>query len=226
VVVIVPKVLDGEALAQCRSKLATATWVDGRGTARGPAAKVKDNLQLAEDDPLRAELGAVVLGGLERSQFFMTTVLPLKIVPPGFNRYEGGQTYGDHVDIAVRFVRSAGQHLRTDLSATLFLSDPGEYDGGELTVRESAATFQAKLPAGDMIVYPAGTVHHVNPVSRGVRLAAFFWIQSIVRDDADRALLQELHLATKRVMAALPDDPAVVQLVGVYQNLMRRWGDT
>jgi PKHD-type hydroxylase len=226
VVVIVPKVLEREALALCRSKLATATWVDGRETAHGSAARVKDNRQLADGDPVRAELAGVVTTGLERSQFFAATVLPLKVLPPGFNRYEGGQAYGDHIDSAMRFVPAARQHVRTDLSATLFLSDPAEYDGGELTVRESAATFQVKLPAGDMIVYPAGTMHHVNPVTRGVRLASFFWIQSIVRSDPDRALLHELDLATKRVLAAMPDDPAGVQLAGVYQNLLRRWGDT
>ena len=225
-IVIVPKVLEGDALAQCRAKLMTATWVEGAGMVRGAAAKVKNNHQLANDDPLRAELAQIVLSGLGRSQLFATAALPLKVYPPGFNRYQEGQAYGDHVDHAVSFVPAARQHVRTDLSATLFLSDPGEYDGGELTVRVSAATFQVKLPAGDMVVYPASTVHHVRPISRGARLASFFWIQSIVRNDGDRALLHELDLATQRVLQALPDDPAGVQLIGVYQNLLRRWGDT
>ena len=221
----VPKVLDADQVAQCRRMLDDADWADGRITAGYQSAQAKHNLQLPEDAPVARELGDMILAALQRSPLFLSAALPLKVFPPLFNRYAGGHAFGNHVDNAIRQVRGTPHRIRTDLSATLFLSAPDEYDGGELVVEDTFGTHAVKLPAGDMILYPASSLHLVRPVTRGVRTASFFWIQSMVRDDGERTLLYDLDRATQQVHRDLPDSPAALQLTGIYHNLLRRWGD-
>lgn len=221
----VPKVLDADQVAQCRRRLDEADWADGRITAGYQSAQAKHNLQLPEDAPVARELGDMILAALQRSPLFLSAALPLKVFPPLFNRYAGGHAFGNHVDNAIRQVRGTPHRIRTDLSATLFLSAPDEYDGGELVVEDTFGTHAVKLPAGDMILYPASSLHLVRPVTRGVRTASFFWIQSMVRDDGERTLLYDLDRATQQVHRDLPDSPAALQLTGIYHNLLRRWAD-
>jgi PKHD-type hydroxylase len=187
---------------------------------------VKRNRQLPERHPVARKLGEMILAALDLSALFLTAALPLKIVPPLFNRYEGGETYGNHVDGAVRPVPGTPLRVRTDLSATVFLSAPDEYDGGELVVDDTFGAHRVKLPAGSMILYPGSSLHRVEPVTRGVRFAAFFWIESMVRDDGQRRLLLDLDMAVQQIAGALPDNPAVGQLYNVYHNLLRQWADT
>jgi PKHD-type hydroxylase len=208
-----------------RRTLDAAEWLDGKVTAGHQSARAKDNQQLAENSAAARELGQLVLAALERSALFVSAALPLKIFPPLFNRYASGQAFGMHVDNAVRQVRATGQAVRTDLSATLFLAEPQEYDGGELVVEDTYGAHRIKLPAGHMVLYPASSLHQVQPVTRGVRLASFFWIQSMVRDDAERSLLFDLDSTIRRLNAETADHPAAVQLTGVYHNLLRRWAD-
>ena len=222
----IPAVLDGEQLAQFHASLAAAGWADGRITAGYQSAAAKHNRQLPEDDPAAQQLGERVLAALQRQPLFLSAALPLKVFPPLFNRYAVGDHFGSHVDNAVRSVRGTPHRVRTDLSATLFLSAPEAYDGGELVVEDTYGTHSVKLPAGDMVLYPASSLHLVRPVTRGERLASFFWIQSLVRDDAARTLLYDLDRATQQVHRDLPDSPAAVQLTGVYHNLLRRWAET
>jgi PKHD-type hydroxylase len=221
----IPEVLGAEQLAQCREALVRAQWVDGRVTAGYQSARAKDNQQLAEDSPVARQLGDMILAALERNALFMSAALPLKVFPPLFSRYEGGQAFGTHVDNAIRPVRNTGQRIRTDLSATLFLSAPEDYDGGELTIEDTYGVQHIKLPAGHMILYPASSLHHVRPVTRGARIASFFWIQSMVRDDGERTILFDLDTAIQRLNHESPDNPTAVQLTGVYHNLLRRWAD-
>ena len=221
----VPKVLDADQVAQCRRMLDDADWADGRITAGYQSAQAKHNLQLPEDAPVARELGDMILAALQRSPLFLSAALPLKVFPPLFNRYAGGHAFGNHVDNAIRQVRGTPHRIRTDLSATLFLSAPDEYDGGELVVEDTFGTHAVKLPAGDMILYPASSLHLVRPVTRGARTASFFWIQSMVRDDGERTVLYDLDRATQQVHRDLPDSPAALQLTGVYHNLLRRWAD-
>jgi PKHD-type hydroxylase len=223
----VANVLDAEQLQRCRTALQSAAWKDGRITAGHQSAKAKHNLQLAEDDPTARELGALVLAALGRHPTFFAGALPRRIFPPLFNRYEGGQAFGPHVDNAIRYDRSGAtaQPLRTDLSATLFLSDPDEYDGGELFIEDSFGAHEVKLPAGDLVLYPGRSVHQVRSITRGARVAAFFWIQSLVRSDAQRRLLFDLDVSIQQLTQKLPDAPALVQLTGVYHNLLREWSD-
>ena len=221
----VPKVLDADQVAQCRRMLDDADWADGRITAGYQSAQAKHNLQLPEDSPVARELGDMILAALQRSPLFLSAALPLKVFPPLFNRYAGGHAFGNHVDNAIRQVRGTPHRIRTDLSATLFLSAPDEYDGGELVVEDTFGTHAVKLPAGDMILYPASSLHLVRPVTRGVRTASFFWIQSMVRDDGERTLLYDLDRATQQVHRDLPDSSAALQLTGVYHNLLRRCAD-
>lgn len=220
-------VLTPEEVAHCRGRLATAAWADGRITAGYQSAKAKDNGQLAEDDPIARELGAVVLSALKRDQDYFSAALPRRVYPPLFNRYSGGQSFGFHVDNAVRYDRSGAltQPVRTDISATLFLCEPDEYDGGELIIEDTYGQHSVKLPAGHMVLYPGTSLHRVTPVTRGERLASFFWIQSMIRDDGDRRLLFELDVSIRRLTQATPEHPALVQLTGVYHNLLRRWTD-
>jgi PKHD-type hydroxylase len=221
----VPKVLSAEQVAECRRQLDAAEWIDGRVTAGHQSAKAKDNAQLPEDSPVARQLGQMILTALERHPLFVAGALPLKIYPPLFNRYASGQSFGNHVDNALRRVRHTSEWVRTDSSATLFLAEPSEYDGGELMIDDTFGSHAVKLPAGDLVLYPATSLHRVQPVTRGARVASFFWIQSMVRDDGERTLLFDLDLAIQRLGSDAPDHPALVQLTGVYHNLLRRWAD-
>lgn len=221
----IPRVLTEAQVRHCRALLEQAKWVDGRETSGHLAARVKRNLQVDEATPEAREMGNVVVSALERTPLFMAAALPLKVFPPLFNRYEPGMTFGDHVDNAIRELTSSSQRVRTDLSATLFLSAPEEYDGGELVIDDTYGAHSVKLPAGDMILYPASSLHRVQPVTRGVRLASIFWIQSMVRDDGERGLLFDLDMAIGQVSEAQPDHPGVVALTACYHNLLRRWAD-
>jgi len=221
----IPDVLSTDQVNQCRQKLEKAEWIDGRATAGHQSVRAKDNMQLPEDHPLARELGDLILSGLQKSQLFMTAALPLKVFPPLFNRYQGGQSFGTHVDNAIRQVTGTPHRVRTDLSATLFFTQPDEYDGGELVVEDTYGVHNVKLPAGHLILYPSTSLHYVRPVTRGARIASFFWIQSMVRDDSQRALLFDLDMAIQRIAQDAPEHPSAVQLTGVYHNLLRRWAD-
>jgi PKHD-type hydroxylase len=221
----IPDVLSAEQVQDTRRLLDNAEWVDGRITAGHQSARAKQNMQLQEDTPLARDLGEMVIRALQDSPLFTTAALPLRVFPPLFNRYRSGESFGTHVDNAVRQVPGTPHRMRTDLSATLFISSPGEYDGGELVVEDTYGVHQVKLPPGHLILYPASSLHHVRPVSRGTRLASFLWIQSMVRDDADRTLLFDLDMAIQRLQADTPDLPATVSLTNVYHNLLRRWAD-
>jgi PKHD-type hydroxylase len=217
--------LDADEVAAFRAALAQAPWADGRATAGHQSAKAKDNLQVAEGSPEAREMGEMIVHALEQSPLFITAALPLRVFPPLFNRYDVGMNFGAHVDNAVRQIPGTPLRVRTDLSATLFLTRPEEYDGGELVVEDVYGAHAVKLPAGDMILYPATSLHRVDAVTRGSRWASFFWIQSMVRDDGERALLFDLDLAINQVNRALPDHAAVVALTSCYHNLLRRWAD-
>jgi len=221
----IPEVLTAEEIARCRQRLEESQWVDGRVTAGHQSARAKDNMQLPEDHPVARELGEIILAALQRSQLFMAAALPLKIFPPLFNLYQGGQSFGTHVDNAIRQVTGTPHRVRTDLSATLFLTEPDQYDGGELLVEDTYGVHDVKLPAGHLILYPSTSLHYVRPVTRGARLASFFWIQSMVRDDGQRTLLFDLDMAIQQIGQDMPEHPATVQLTGVYHNLLRRWAD-
>jgi PKHD-type hydroxylase len=220
----IPGVLTQEQVAHARDILEAAEWVDGRVTAGHQSARAKNNLQLPEGHPAARQIGEIILASLERNSLFISAALPHKVFPPLFNRYGPGQSFGTHVDNAIRQSAASGLMLRTDVSATLFLSHRTEYDGGELVVEDTYGTQEVKLAAGDMILYPATSLHHVRPVTRGERISSFFWIQSMVRDDAERTLLFDLDTAIQRVGELAPDHPGTIQLTGVYHNLVRRWG--
>ena len=220
----VDNVLGPGEVATFRQRLAGAPWTDGRITAGHQSAQVKRNIQLPADCVEARELGDLILAKLERHPLFITAALPLRVFPPLFNRYEGGQSFGNHVDNAIRQSIS-GMRIRTDLSATLFLSGPDEYDGGELMIEDTFGVHSVKLPAGHMVLYPASSLHHVRPVVRGARVASFFWLQSMVRDDGQRTLLFDLDAAIQRLSADVPDHPSTVQLTSVYHNLLRRWAE-
>jgi PKHD-type hydroxylase len=221
----IPDVLTPEQVAQAREALDNAEWVDGRVTAGHQSARAKDNMQLPEDNPVARQLSDTVLAALQKSPLFIGAALPLKVFPPLFNRYSGGQSFGTHVDNAIRQVAGTPYRVRTDLSATLFLSAPEEYDGGELSVEDTYGVQSVKLPAGHMILYPATSLHHVRPVTRGARIASFFWVQSMVRDDAQRTLLFDLDSTIQQIAQEAPDHPAAVRLTGIYHNLLRQWAD-
>jgi PKHD-type hydroxylase len=223
--ITIPDVLSSDELAQVRTALDNADWVDGKVTAGYQAQSVKENLQLPETHPVALKLGEVVLAALARSPLFMSAALPLRVFPPMFNRYTGGGHFGTHVDTAIRATATSGQRIRTDVSATLFLSAPDEYDGGELLVEDTYGVHSVKLPPGHMVLYPATSLHRVTPVTRGARLASFFWIQSMIRGDGDRTLLYDLDTAIQRVAKEVPGNPAGVQLTGIYHNLLRRWAE-
>ncbi|MGA2718059.1 MAG: Fe2+-dependent dioxygenase [Candidatus Acidiferrales bacterium] len=221
----IPDVLTAEQLTQARQILDQAAWIDGKVTAGHQSARAKDNMQLPEDSPVARQLGDMILAALGQNPLFITAALPLRVFPPLFNRYQGGQSFGTHVDNAIRQVTGTPHRIRTDLSATLFFSGPDEYDGGELIVEDTYGTHSVKLPAGHLILYPSTSLHHVRAVTRGARIASFFWIQSMVRDDGDRSLLFDLDMAIQRINRDISDHPSAVQLTGVYHNLMRRWAD-
>lgn len=221
----IPDILMAEQFTHCRQQLAQAEWIDGRVTAGHQSARAKDNLQLPEDHPVARALGDLIVTALQSNPLFMAAALPSKVFPPLFNCYQGGQCFGTHIDNAIRQVTGTPHRVRTDLSATLFLAAPEEYDGGELVVEDTYGTHSVKLPAGHLILYPATSLHHVRPVTRGARLASFFWIQSMVRDDGQRTLLFDLDMAIQQVTSDAPEHPAALSLTGVYHNLLRRWAD-
>ncbi|MBX3689422.1 Fe2+-dependent dioxygenase [Dokdonella sp.] len=223
----IEKVLDADQLGQCRTRLAAADWADGRVTAGYQSARAKHNGQLLESDPIAQELGAIIVDALSRNTTFFAGALPRRIYPPLFNRYAGGQAFGWHVDNAVRYDRRVepAMPIRTDLSATLFLAAPDEYDGGELVIEDTYGTHEVKLPAGDLVLYPGSSLHEVRPVTRGARVASFMWIQSLVRSQAHRRLLFDLDVAIQKLTMQLPDARELVQLTGVYHNLLREWSD-
>ena len=221
----IPDILSAEQVTQMRAALDAADWTDGRETVGAQGARVKRNQQLPDASPLRLQLGQLVLRALAASPLYHAAALPLRTLPPRFNRYEGGGEYGFHVDGAV-MAWSADVQLRSDVSCTLFLSEPDEYDGGELIVSDTYGEHEVKLPAGDLIVYPSSSLHRVTPVTRGARVASFFWVQSLIRDDSRRRLLFELDSSIQRLTQTAADAAAVLQLTGVYHNLLRQWSET
>jgi len=224
--IAIPQVLDGEGVARLRAVIDAGEWVDGNVTSGPQAALAKRNEQLAEGSAAAREAGGLVLDALGRAPLFIAAALPLKIFPPLFNRYAGGQDFGTHVDNAVRIQRGSEFRVRSDLSATLFLADPDSYEGGELLIEGQFGAQAIKLPAGDMVLYPSSSLHRVTPVTGGSRVASFFWIQSMVRDDGARRLLFELDQAVQRLAGQLGQgDRSVVELTGIYHNLLRRWAD-
>src|SRR5690554_197661 len=222
----IPDVLSAAQVQQCRQILAQANWTDGRSTAGHVAVHAKDNLQLGLDDPIAQKLGGLILDALSKNQRFISATLPLRVLPPRFNRYSGGKHYGNHIDNAIFGIPGTPQRVRSDISATLFFNDPDDYDGGELTIEDSYGAHTVKLQAGHLVVYPGASLHRVTPVTRGERLAAFFWIQSLVREDNRRSILWELDTAIQRIGQDQADSPALPQLTGVYHNLIREWSDT
>lgn len=223
----IPEVLTADQVKRCREVMARTDWIDGRGTAGHQSAKVKRNLQLPEDSSEARELGQIVLSALNRNALFTSAALPKTIFPPLFNRYDadGQMNFGSHVDNAIRTSSVFGVRVRTDVSSTLFLSPPEEYDGGELVVEDTYGAHSVKLPAGDMIVYPATSVHHVTPVTRGSRIASFFWTQSMVSDVTRRGMLFDLDMSIIRLTADHPEHPSVVSLTALYHNLLRQWAE-
>jgi PKHD-type hydroxylase len=222
----IPEVLSKEQVAGMRRAMEAAEWTDGRQTVGPQGAKVKRNLQLPDASPLRRELGDLVVAALARHSLYHAAVLPLRTLSPRFNRYEGGGEYGFHIDGAVMATGNSDVQVRSDISCTLFLSEPEEYDGGELIVSDTYGEHEVKLPAGDAIVYPSSSLHKVTPVTRGARIASFFWVQSLVRDDGARRLLLELDTAIRNLSASAADQASILQLTGVYHNLLRRWAET
>jgi PKHD-type hydroxylase len=221
----IPELLSADEVQRARRILDGAQWVDGRVTAGHQSALAKNNQQLAEGSPAAQELGELILNALGQSALFISAALPLRVFPPLFNRYNGGQSFGTHVDNAIRQVPGTGHRIRTDLSATLFLANPEEYDGGELVVEDTYGVHSVKLPAGHLVLYPSSSLHHVQPVTRGARVASFFWIQSMVRDDGERTLLFDLDVAIQRLNRDAREDSPAIQLTGIYHNLMRRWAE-
>ena len=226
----IPGILDEAQVDRFRQALEAADWTDGRQTVGPQGAKVKRNLQLPEDSAVRRQLGAEVLAALAANPQYFSAALPARTLPPRFNRYEGGGEYGFHVDGSVMSLAATADgpatHLRTDVSCTLFLSAPEDYDGGELVINDTYGEHEVKLPAGDLIVYPSSSLHRVAPVTRGARVAAFFWVQSLVRDDGQRQMLYELDGSIQALTRSDADAGAVLRLTGVYHNLLRRWAET
>lgn len=223
----IPDVLTPEEIRYCRERLARSQWVDGRVTAGDLAAKSKQNLQIPVDSAEARELGELVLTALGRNPTYHSAALPLRVLPPMFNRYDSAMTFGTHVDNAIRTVPgTGGMRIRADVSSTLFLSDPDEYEGGELVIQDLYGSHTVKLPAGHLVVYPASSLHTVTPVTKGTRWASFFWAQSMVKDDGQRRTLYELDLAIIEIRKQLGDDKdAVLALVNHYHNLLRRWAE-
>lgn len=222
----IPDVLTASQLSEARTLLDAAEWTDGKATAGHQAARAKDNLQIPAEHPAARRVGETIVAALGRHPLFLSAALPARILPPMFNRYSGGQQFGAHVDGAIRQVPGSALRIRADLSATLFFARPEEYDGGELIIRDTFGTKSVKLAAGHMILYPAGSLHQVNPVTRGTRLCSFFWIQSLVREAEKRSLLFDLDRAIQRLGAEHPGDSSVVPFTGVYHNLLRQWAET
>lgn len=223
--ITIPGVLTKEQVAQARARLSEADWIDGKVTAGYQAQNVKRNTQIPEGHPIAREIGDSILAALARNPLFISAALPLRVFPPMFNSYAGGQTFGAHVDTAIRQFASTGQRIRTDLSATLFLTEPEDYDGGELDIQDTYGTHSIKLGAGSIVLYPASSLHAVRPVTRGARVSSFFWLQSMIRDDAQRAMLFDLDTAIQKLAADQPNHPSSLPLTGVYHNLLRQWAE-
>ena len=221
----IPDVLTVEQVAHSRRRLDAAECVDGRVTAGHQSAQAKDNVQVPEGHPAAREAGEMILKALQHNPLFITAALPLHVFPPLFNRYSGGQSFGSHVDNSIRTVPGTAHRIRTDLSATLFLSRPDEYDGGELMVEDTYGMHGVKLAAGSMVLYPATSLHHVRPVTRGARVSSFFWLQSMIRDDGERTLLFDLDAAIRNINQSVPGHQSAVALTGVYHNLLRKWAE-
>ncbi len=222
----IPDILTKAQVHQCRQIIHNAEWVDGNVTSGHQSALAKNNMQLPEGSPAARQAGDMVLDALGRSPPFIAAALPLKVFPPLFNRYTGGQAFGTHVDASIRQLRGTDFRVRSDLSATLFLAEPETYDGGELTIEDTFGARTVKLPAGHLVLYPSTSLHHVTPVTRGARVASFFWLQSMVRDDGQRTLLYQIDGTIQRLAARLSHkDPEVVSLTGTYHNLLRRWAE-
>jgi predicted 2-oxoglutarate/Fe(II)-dependent dioxygenase YbiX len=227
--ITIPAVLDADQIARARALLGTGEWEDGKATAGVQSALAKHNQQLAQGSEAAREIGGTILASLARNALFMAAALPKTIFPPLFNRYtaDQGHHFGNHVDNAIRYLPDGSARLRTDLSATLFLSEPESYDGGALVIEDTYGAHEVKLAAGDMILYPASSLHRVEPVTRGERLASFFWIESMVRDPAKRSLLLDIDVAVRQLADQLGDQaPAIVSLTGSYHNLLRRWAES
>src|ERR1700744_5705561 len=220
--ITIPDVLTTAQIAHARQALSAAEGVDGRVTAGHQSALAKDNLQVPEGSPVAQQLGDMILQALGQRALFISAALPMKVFPPLFNSYGGGQSFGTHVDNAIRHVKGSSHRVRSDLSATLFLTPPEDYDGGELIIEDTYGIHKAKLPLGHMVVYPSSSLHRVEPVTRGRRVSSFFWIQSMIRSDAQRTLLFDLDNATQRVNHDMPSNPAAVQLTGIYHHLLRQ----
>jgi len=226
VIIDIPQVLAPAELAEARALLESAEWVDGRVTAGHQGARVKDNVQIPVHHPIARQVGDMIGRALNQNPLFLSAALPLHILPPMFTRYTGGQQFGTHVDGSIRQIPGSNVRIRTDLSCTLFFAGPEEYEGGELIIEDTYGSKRVKLPAGHMILYPSTSLHRVTPVTRGARLCSFFWLQSMVRDNTQRSLLFEMDVAIQRLGAEQPDHPSVVQLTGVYHNLLRQWAET
>lgn len=221
----IPSLLTPDEVRDCHQALEQATWQDGRTTAGSLAVKVKSNLQLPIDSPIAAQLGHLILDRLGRNPLFLSAALPLRVLPPRFNRYEGGGTYGNHIDNALFVIPGTAIKVRTDVSTTVFFSDPEEYEGGELIVEDTYGHQSVKLAAGDAIVYPGTSLHRVNPVTRGTRYASFFWTQSLVKSDEQRRLLFDLDQSIQQLTVDHPDHAKLSALSGTYHNLLRMWSE-
>jgi PKHD-type hydroxylase len=221
----IPKILDASQVSRIRSRIDAAAWVDGNVTSGHQSARTKYNEQLPEDCIEARECGEEILAALARSPLFFSAALPRQVFPPLFNRYSGGMNFGNHVDGAMRVHAPTGRRIRTDISATLFLTPPDDYDGGELLVEDTYGVHTVKLDAGDIVIYPATSLHRVTPVTRGARVSSFFWIESMVRDDARRALLFDVDMAIVRLSQQGAEERSLVTLTGAYHNLLRMWGD-
>lgn len=221
----IPDVLSQEEVLQFRKELDHTDWVDGKVTAGYQSARVKENLQLPETNPVAIALGRRILEALERNPLFISAALPAKVFPPLFNRYNGGHSFGNHVDNSIRRIAATGEQIRTDLSATLFFSSPEEYDGGELIIDDTYGAHSVKLPAGHMVLYPSTSLHRVLPVTRGSRVSSFFWLQSLIRHDAHRSLLLNLDVAIQKISRDVEQHPALSELTSIYHNLLREWAE-
>ena len=221
----IPGLLSAEEVEVAVATLLDQPWVDGKVTAGQRSARAKNNRQLSEDAPVAIRLGEQILSRLSDNALFMSAALPKKIYPPLFNRYSGGEAFDWHIDNAIRGLKGVRERVRTDISATLFLVDPASYDGGELVIRDTFGEHAVKLPAGHLLIYPGSSLHKINPVTRGERIASFFWIESLVREDSQRQLLLDMDVAIQRLTAQHADDHALLQLSGAYHNLLRRWSD-
>ncbi|QBQ09414.1 MULTISPECIES: Fe2+-dependent dioxygenase [unclassified Pseudomonas] len=221
----IPGLLSAEEVEVAVATLLDQPWVDGKVTAGQRSARAKNNRQLSEDAPVAIRLGEQILSRLSDNALFMSAALPKKIYPPLFNRYSGGEAFDWHIDNAIRGLKGVRERVRTDISATLFLADLASYDGGELVIRDTFGEHAVKLPAGHLLIYPGSSLHKINPVTRGERIASFFWIESLVREDSQRQLLLDMDVAIQRLTAQHADDHALLQLSGAYHNLLRRWSD-